>query len=216
MLLLLLCLHFCTEALAPGPPLGSPTVRPQPRCLSVSRDASVSPGHLPRFSTSPACWVLHAAARARPQHPPCCTQRVPGTFPPSSWRLNLGALAPPCLPCHSRPSRPHSSPRTPHTGLPNPRHLHLASCSPWPQLMFTGFRPSDLSPLAVLPGQGGETDGGSPAGSLSGPPPSQGLLHPQDSVVFRLPASLLSCCGVLPFAISPSSSERPVSTQTLA
>lgn len=153
-------------------------------------------------STAPTPTVLHTA----------CPRNIPALF----LAPEPGGTCPPCLPCHSHPSRPHSSPRTPDTGLPNLRHLHLALCSPWPQLMFTGFRPSDLSPLAVLPGQGGETDGGSPAGSLSGPPPSQGLLYPQDSVVFRLPASLLSCCGVLPFAISPSSSERPVSTQALA
>ena len=92
-----------------------------------------------------------------------------GTALPS-WHLNLGG---------TRPA----------TRLARPRHLHLALRSPWPQLIFAGFWPSGLSPLAVLPRES-VTNGGSPAGSLSGPPLSLGSRHTQDS--------LLSCCGAPP------------------
>lgn len=109
-----------------------------------------------------------------------------GTAPPSSWRLNLGG---------ARPA----------AGLARPRHLHLALRSPWPQLVSVGFWPSGLSPLAVLP-RGSETDGDSPAGSLSGPPRSR--VHatrrtPCFPAVVRLPAPSLpapqrSCLHVGP------------------
>ena len=86
LLLLLLCLHFCAEALPPDPTLGSPPLRPQPRCQSVPRDASMSPGHLPRFST----FLLPAGCSTqRPEHGPDTHHAAHSlsrvTSLPSSW-----------------------------------------------------------------------------------------------------------------------------------
>ena len=72
----------CISALSlPGPTLGSPPLCPQPRHLSVPRDASMSPGHLPRFLFLLPTGPSTQQPEHGPNGPPCCTQRVPGNSP---------------------------------------------------------------------------------------------------------------------------------------